>query len=62
MYSGSDSYVGGVKISDSRDLDVDWRRPDEYGGPCATRPSQRKGPQKKFERRTRLNTSATPFL
>ena len=31
MYSGSDSYVGGVKISDSRDLDVNWRRPDEYG-------------------------------
>jgi hypothetical protein len=31
MYSGSDSYVGGVKISDSRDLDVHWRRPDEYG-------------------------------
>ncbi|MNQ89692.1 hypothetical protein D3C85_1050070 [compost metagenome] len=31
MYSGSDSYVGGVKISASRDLDVHWRRPDEYG-------------------------------
>jgi hypothetical protein len=31
MYSGSDSYVGGVKISESRDLDVHWRRPDEYG-------------------------------
>ena len=31
MSSGGDSYVGGVKISDSRDLDVHWRRPDEYG-------------------------------
>ena len=31
MYSGSDSYVGGVKISGSRHLDVHWRRPDEYG-------------------------------
>lgn len=31
MYSGSDSYVGGVKLSDSRDLDVHWRRPDQYG-------------------------------
>ena len=31
MYSGNDHYVGGVKISDSRDLDVHWRRPDEYG-------------------------------
>lgn len=31
MYSGNDNYVGGVKISDSRDLDVHWRRPDEYG-------------------------------
>lgn len=30
MYSGSDSYVGGVKISASRDLDVHWRRPDEH--------------------------------
>ena len=31
MYSGSDSYVGCVKISDNRDFDVHWRRPDEYG-------------------------------
>ncbi|MGY2337921.1 hypothetical protein ACW9HW_01565 [Pseudomonas sp. SDO5532_S415] len=31
MYSGNDSYVGGVKISDSRAFDVHWRRPDEYG-------------------------------
>jgi hypothetical protein len=30
MYSGNDSYVGGVKISASRDLDVHWCRPDEY--------------------------------
>jgi len=31
MYSGSDSYIGGVKISDNRDLDVHSLRPDEYG-------------------------------
>lgn len=31
MSSGNDSYVGGVKISDSRELDVNWRRPDDYG-------------------------------
>ena len=31
MYSGGDNYVGGVKISDSRELDAHWRRPDEYG-------------------------------
>ena len=31
MSSGGDSYVGGVKISDSRDLDVHWCRPDEHG-------------------------------
>jgi hypothetical protein len=24
-------YAGGVKLPDSRDLDVHWRRPDEYG-------------------------------
>jgi hypothetical protein len=31
MHSGNDNYVGGVKISASRDLDVHWCRPDEYG-------------------------------
>ena len=31
MHSGGDKYVGGVKISTSQDLDVHWRRPDEYG-------------------------------
>lgn len=31
MRSGNRSYVGGVKISDSRELDVHWCRPDEYG-------------------------------
>ncbi|WP_249684648.1 hypothetical protein [Pseudomonas sp. RC2C2] len=31
MYSGNDKYVGGVKISASRDLDVHWCRPDDYG-------------------------------
>ena len=31
MRSGSRSYVGGVKISASRDLDVHWCRPDQYG-------------------------------
>ena len=31
MYSGSDNYVGGVKLSADRELDVHWRRPDEYG-------------------------------
>ena len=30
MRSGSRSYVG-VKLSASRDLDVHWRRPDQYG-------------------------------
>lgn len=29
--SGSRSYVGGVKLSASRDLDVHWCRPDQYG-------------------------------
>lgn len=24
-------YAGGVKLSDSRDLDVHWRRPDDFG-------------------------------
>ena len=31
MYSDSDNYVGGVKLSADRVLDVHWRRPDEYG-------------------------------
>lgn len=31
MHSGSDNYVCGVKISDSHELDIHWRRPDEYG-------------------------------
>ena len=31
MRSGNRSYVGGVKISASRDLDVHWCRPDQYG-------------------------------
>ncbi|QHG64316.1 hypothetical protein [Pseudomonas putida] len=31
MYSGSRNYVGGIKLSASRDLDVHWCRPDEYG-------------------------------
>ncbi len=31
MYSGNDKYVGGVKISASRDLDVHWCRPDDHG-------------------------------
>ena len=31
MYSSSDNYVGGVKLSADRELDVHWRRPDEYG-------------------------------
>ncbi|MBC3196980.1 hypothetical protein [Pseudomonas poae] len=31
MRSGSRSYVGGVKLSASRDLDVHWCRPDQYG-------------------------------
>jgi len=31
MYSGTRNYVGGLKLSDSRDLDVHWCRPDEYG-------------------------------
>lgn len=31
MYSGSDNYVGGVKLAPDRELDVHWRRPDEYG-------------------------------
>lgn len=31
MYSGNDKYVGGVRISDSRELDVHWCRPDDYG-------------------------------
>jgi hypothetical protein len=31
MRSGNRSYVGGVKISASHDLDVHWCRPDQYG-------------------------------
>jgi hypothetical protein len=31
MFSGSRSYVGGVKLSASRKLDVHWCRPDQYG-------------------------------
>ena len=31
MRSGSRSYVGGVKLNASRDLDVHWCRPDQYG-------------------------------
>lgn len=30
MRSGNRSYVGGVKISVSRELDVHWCRPDQY--------------------------------
>nr|WP_314872116.1 hypothetical protein [uncultured Pseudomonas sp.] len=31
MYSGNDKYVGGVKISASKELDVHWCRPDDHG-------------------------------
>ncbi|UVL26202.1 hypothetical protein [Pseudomonas donghuensis] len=31
MRSGNDNYVGGVKISASKDLDVHWCRPDDHG-------------------------------
>ncbi|MCV4344543.1 hypothetical protein [Pseudomonas capsici] len=31
MYSGSRSYVGGIKLSHSRELDVHWCRPDDHG-------------------------------
>jgi hypothetical protein len=31
MYSGTRSYVGGIKLSASRELDVHWCRPDQYG-------------------------------
>ena len=31
MCSGNDNYVGGIKLSGSRDLDVHWCRPDQYG-------------------------------
>ncbi|MEG1081423.1 MAG: hypothetical protein RSE44_23020 [Pseudomonas sp.] len=31
MYSGNDKYVGGVKISTSKDLDLHWCRPDDHG-------------------------------
>lgn len=31
MFSGNDKYVGGVKISASRDLDIHWCRPDDHG-------------------------------
>lgn len=31
MYSGNDKYVGGVKISADRALDVHWCRPDDHG-------------------------------
>lgn len=31
MCSGNDKYVGGVKISASRDLDMHWCRPDDHG-------------------------------
>lgn len=31
MYSGSRSYVGGIKLSAIRSLNVHWCRPDQYG-------------------------------
>ncbi|NVZ22141.1 hypothetical protein HX794_21090 [Pseudomonas costantinii] len=31
MRSGNRSYIGGVKINASRELDVHWCRPDQYG-------------------------------
>ncbi|WP_225935650.1 MULTISPECIES: hypothetical protein [Pseudomonas] len=31
MYSGTRNDIGGIKHSASRDLDVHWCRPDEYG-------------------------------
>lgn len=31
MHSITDYFAGGVKLSTSRELDVHWRRPDEYG-------------------------------
>lgn len=34
MTSGDTHYVGGVKLSASRELDVHWRRPDDYGYRC----------------------------
>jgi len=47
MSSGGDSYVGGVKISDSRDLDVYWCRPDDYGyRSLRTAPKPEKGASK----------------
>lgn len=34
MRSGDSTYVGGVKLSASCELDVHWRRPDDYGYRC----------------------------
>ncbi|MEJ5862049.1 hypothetical protein [Pseudomonas farsensis] len=31
MFSGSRNYVGGIKLTASRDLDVHWCRADDYG-------------------------------
>lgn len=31
MRSGDSSYAGGVKLSDARELDVHWCRPDQWG-------------------------------
>lgn len=31
MHSITDYFAGGVKLSTSRELDMHWRRPDEYG-------------------------------
>lgn len=31
MYSGTRSYIGGIKLSASRELHVHWCRPDQYG-------------------------------
>lgn len=47
MHSGGDKYVGGVKISASKDLDVHWCRPDEYGyRSLRTAPKLLKGTEK----------------
>lgn len=47
MYSGNDKYVGGVKISASKELEAQWCRPDDHGyRPLRTAPNIPKGTDK----------------
>lgn len=63
MYSGSRNYVGGIKLNASRELDVHWCRPDDYGYRSLRRaPKHAKGSDNKVRTAKNLEHQRLPDL